>query len=56
MASNIEELRAANDTLRLKVKDTDRQNLVLEERLVMMTHSNMVLRRTVEQLKSPALI
>jgi cell division protein FtsB len=56
LASNIEELRAANRTLRQKVRLVEDEKSQQAEQIITLTHHNILLKRTVEQLKSPALI
>lgn len=56
LAANLDEAKANGKTLRQKLNVSEEENASLKESLLAMKHHNTILKRTVEQLKSPALI
>ena len=56
LASNIEELKDANRGLRRLLREADEEKKQLHESILSLTHHNRLLKTSVIQLKSPALI
>ena len=56
LASNIEQLRTGNRTLRQRVRFVEDEKKQMEEQIQTLTNYNVMLKRTVEKLKSPEFI
>jgi len=56
LSSNIDDVKASNKTLTDKLNLSEEENASLKTSVMSLTHHNVILKRTVQQLKSPALI